>query len=159
MNGTGGGISGLWKKEISTDMYRTETKIRVRYGEADPMGVLYYGYYSLYYEVGRAEMLRELGYSYAALEKEGIMMPVVSLKCKYLKPAHYDDLLTVVTILKEFPKGTSMTFYTEIYNEQGELLNLGETTLVMVRADTMQPVKAPEILLKLFRPYFKDISE
>jgi acyl-CoA thioester hydrolase len=78
-------------------MYSAETKIRVRYGETDQMGYLYYGYYALYYEVGRAEAIRELGFTYKQMEDMGIMMPVAELNAKYYRPAKYDDLITVKT--------------------------------------------------------------
>ena len=67
-------------------MYSHSTKIRVRYGETDQMGYMYYGNYAQYYEVGRVEMLRSLGMSYSSMEADGIMMPVLELKCKYIKP-------------------------------------------------------------------------
>ena len=77
-------------------MFVTETQIRVRYGETDPMGYLYYGNYAQYYEVGRAEAIRTLGLSYKEMEETvGIMMPVMSLQMRYVRPAYYDDLLTV----------------------------------------------------------------
>ncbi len=84
-------------------MYESTTQVRVRYGETDQMGYLYYGYYALYYEVGRAEAIRQLGFTYKELEDMGIVMPVAELNAKYLRPALYDNLITVKTILKELP--------------------------------------------------------
>jgi len=112
-------------------MYSHSTKIRVRYGETDQMGYMYYGNYAQYYEVGRVEMLRSLGMSYSSMEAEGIMMPVLELKCKYIKPALYDQEITVKTIIKELP-GIRIYFEYELYNEKEELINLGSTTLVFV---------------------------
>ena len=80
----------------------TET-IRVRYGETDQMGYVYYGNYALYYEVGRVELLRKLGISYKDLEQQGIGLPVLSLDIKYIKPARYDDLLTIKTSVLVIP--------------------------------------------------------
>src|SRR5687768_14814630 len=100
-------------------MYTSETQIRVRYGETDQMGFLYYGYYALYYEVGRAEAIRQLGFTYRELEALGIQMPVVELHARYLRPALYDDLITVRTILKELPESPKIEFHTELYNETG----------------------------------------
>ena len=82
-------------------MYTSETNIRVRYAETDQMGVVYYGNYAQYYEVGRVESIRQLGFSYADLEKTGVIMPVVEMHSKYLRPALYDNLLTIKTTLKE----------------------------------------------------------
>ncbi len=71
-------------------MLQHETRLRVRYGETDQMGYMYYGNYAEFYEVGRVEMLRSLGLTYSAMEESGIKMPVLELKCVYLKPALYD---------------------------------------------------------------------
>jgi len=84
-------------------MYTHESQIRVRYGETDQMGYCYYGNYAQYYEVGRVEALRDLGFAYKSLEEDGIMLPVLDFQIKYLKPAHYDDLLTIRTIIRKEP--------------------------------------------------------
>ncbi len=68
-------------------MFRHATKLRVRYGETDQMGYMYYGNYAEFFEVGRVEMLRSLGLTYSGMEASGIMMPVLELHCKYIKPA------------------------------------------------------------------------
>lgn len=136
-------------------MVTTETKVRVRYSETDQMGVVYYGNYAQYYEVGRVEALRQLGMSYRALEEEGTMLPVLQLECKYIRPAKYDDELRVVTIIKELPS-TRIRFDHEIYNEEGVLLNVGQVTLVFVNMETNRPCKAPSSVLEIFEPHFKD---
>jgi acyl-CoA thioester hydrolase len=79
-------------------MFQHKTKIRVRYGETDQMGYMYYGNYAEFFEVGRVEMLRSLGLTYAGMEASGIMMPVLELNCKYLKPARYDEEITIVNV-------------------------------------------------------------
>lgn len=135
-------------------MFSSTTQIRVRYGETDQMGYLYYGYYALYYEVGRTDMIRQLGVSYKGLEEKGVIMPVAELKSKYIRPALYDDLITVKTILKEFPPDHKITFHSELYNEKGELLNLGSTTLVFLNARTREKLHMPEILQEKLKGYF-----
>ena len=100
------------------------TKIRVRYGETDQMGYMYYGNYAQFYEVGRVELLRSLGMTYESMEASGIMMPVLELKCKYLKPALYDQEITVKVIIEKMP-GIRIHFNYELYNEQEELINIG----------------------------------
>lgn len=135
-------------------MYAATTKIRVRYGETDQMGYLYYGYYALYYESGRAEAIRELGFTYRELEEMGIMMPVVELKAQYFRPALYDDLITVRTVLKELPEGPKIEFHSELYNEQDQLLNKGVTTLVFYNAKTKSKVNMPRELLTRLQPFF-----
>ncbi len=127
-------------------MYTFETKLRVRYAETDQMGYVYYGNYASYFEVARVEMLRSIGLSYKGMEESGIMMPVLELKCKYIKPAFYDDLLTVKVIISEIPK-TRILFNYEVTNESGALIHLGETTLVFVNMETKRPCNCPDILL------------
>jgi acyl-CoA thioester hydrolase len=134
-------------------MYRSETKIRVRYGETDQMGVVYYGNFALYYEVARVESLRQLGLTYRELEDSGVMMPVIENKSKYLAAAKYDDLLTVVTTLREKP-GVKIKFEYEIFNETGKLINQGETILVFLDMKTRRPCRAPEQMIKLLSPFF-----
>ncbi|MDR1673364.1 MAG: acyl-CoA thioesterase [Bacteroidales bacterium] len=134
-------------------MYCFETHIRVRYGETDQMGYVYYGNYPLYYEVARTEMLRSLGLSYKQMEKDGIILPVRSLEIRYWDAARYDDLLTVKVILKELP-GVRIRFFYEIYNDRQVLLNTGETVLVFVNVRTGKPAKAPESLMTELEKYF-----
>lgn len=136
-------------------MYSSSTQIRVRYGETDQMGYLYYGFYALYYEVGRAEAIRELGFTYRELEEMGIMMPVVELNAQYFRPALYDDLITVKTILKALPDGPKIQFHSELYNEQGQLLNKGVTTLVFYDPKEKTKVNMPDELLRRLAPFYK----
>lgn len=135
-------------------MYESTTEVRVRYGETDQMGYLYYGYYALYYEVGRAEAIRQLGFTYRELEQMGIMMPVVDLHAQYYRPALYDDLITVKTILKELPESHKIQFHSELYNEQKQLLNKGVTTLVFYDPKTKQKVNMPDELKNRLQPFF-----
>jgi acyl-CoA thioester hydrolase len=136
-------------------MYTFETSIRVRYGETDQMGYVYYGNYPLYYEVGRTEMLRSVGLSYRKMEEVGILMPVRSLSIQYLEPARYDDLLTLKVMLREMPTAR-IYFHYNLYNEQGTLLNIGETMLVFVDVRTRRPRRAPEALVSELQKYFPD---
>ena len=124
--------------------------LRTRYAETDQMGVVYYGNYPQYLELGRGEWLRSIGFTYKAMEEEGIMMPVVSLQIQYKKPALYDELITIRTKLKELPS-TKIEFNYEILNEKGELLSTANTVLVFVDARTFRPVRCPEKVLKLIK--------
>ncbi|HEY1031207.1 MAG TPA: thioesterase family protein [Flavipsychrobacter sp.] len=135
-------------------MYESITQIRVRYGETDQMGFLYYGNYALYYEVGRAEAIRQLGFTYRELEEMGIMMPVVELNSQYFRPAMYDNLITVKTILKELPERSKIKFHSELYNENQELLNKGVTTLVFYDPQQKQKVNMPQQLMDCLAPFF-----
>ncbi|NII82571.1 acyl-CoA thioesterase [Pedobacter riviphilus] len=134
-------------------MYSHSTKIRVRYGETDQMGYMYYGNYAQYYEVGRVEMLRSLGMSYSSMEADGIMMPVLELKCKYIKPALYDQEITVKTIIKTLP-GIRIFFEYELYNEKEELINIGATTLVFVDMKKNKPTNPPENFMEKLSVFF-----
>ena len=140
-------------------MFISTTQIRVRYGETDQMGFLYYGNYALYYEVGRAEAIRSLGLTYRQLEEMGIIMPVVELNVQYLRPALYDDLITVKTILKELPDTPKILFHSELYNEQEQLLNKGVTTLVFYDAKEKKKRDIPEELFTRLSPFFKQENE
>ncbi len=130
-------------------MYISETQVRVRYAETDQMGFVYHGNYPAYYEVGRTEALRSLGTSYHELEERGVMMPVIDMKMKYIKPGRYDDLLTIRTIIPEVPV-TRMQFIYEIYNEAGTMINRGENTLIFLSKERNRPVRCPEWLHKIY---------
>ena len=125
-----------------------EIQVRIRYGETDQMGVVYHGNYALYLEMGRVEWLRKLGVSYKFMEESGIMLPVVSLCVNYNKPASYDEVITVRTILKKMPT-SKIEFDYEITNENGDILTTASTTLVFVDMKTKRPVKAPEYILNI----------
>lgn len=137
-------------------MINTEVQIRVRYGETDRMGFVYYGNYATYFEVARVEALRQIGVSYLEMEEGGVCLPVVEYKIRYLKPAFYDDVLTIRTIIKEMP-GIRIKFEYETYNQENILLNTSETTLVFVDIKTMKPCQLPEFVSKIMKPYFPDL--
>ena len=134
-------------------MYTAETQIRVRYAETDQMGYVYYGHYAMYYEVARVEAMRQMGFSYRKLEEMGIMMPVLDSNIRYLKPAHYDELLTIKVIIPVMPTA-KMNFTYEITNEKGELINQGETTLAFINMENGRPMRLPDVMKKLFEPWF-----
>jgi acyl-CoA thioester hydrolase len=140
-------------------MYEYTTHIRVRYGETDQMGYLYYGNYALYYEVGRTEAIRNLGLTYAELEKSGIALPVAECNLQYLRPAFYDDLITVKTIIKEMPQGSLIQFHTEMYNEQNKLINKGLTSLVFFDIQQRKKTQMPAALREQLAPYFSTESK
>ncbi len=135
-------------------MLTSTTTYRVRYGETDQMGYLYHGHYALLYEVGRAEMLRDLGLSYAEMERKvGVMMPVMSLNQRFIRPARYDEILTITTQLRHVPDRT-ITFHIEIHNEIGKLVNGGSVKLCFVDVETERTVAVPEYLMQVIRPNF-----
>ena len=135
-------------------MFEHTAKIRVRYGETDKMGYMYYGNYAEFYEVGRVEMLRSLGMTYTAMEASGIMMPVLDLHCKYLKPALYDEEISVKVIMDKMP-GVKIHFRYELYNPKGELINTGETLLAFINMKTNRPCLPPQDFIDGLKPFFE----
>ncbi len=134
-------------------MFENSTTLRTRYAETDQMGVVYYGNYPQYFEVGRVETLRQLGVTYRNMEEDGIMLPVLKLEIKYLKSAVYDDELIIKTFLKELPS-TRITFHHEIYNSQKELLTIGLVQLVFVNSESRRPMRCPQYVIDKLQPYF-----
>jgi acyl-CoA thioester hydrolase len=136
-------------------MFSSDTLVRVRYAETDAMHVVYHGCYAQYFEVGRAEAIRRLGYTYRQMEEQGLIMPVVELTIRFLRPALYDDLLTVRTILKEIPDGHSIRFHHEVWNENNKLLTEGSVTLFFLDAATRAKLNMPFSLKEKLLPYFQ----
>ncbi|MCJ8165868.1 acyl-CoA thioesterase [Pontibacter sp. E15-1] len=137
-------------------MFESEVQIRVRYAETDQMGYVYYGNYAAYYEVARTEVFRRLGINYKDMEATGTMMPVLELKCKYIRPAKYDDMLRIKLLLKTKPSGSRILFSYEVYNQDDTLLNVGETTMVFVDMKTGRPRTAPELIHQKMDSYFSE---
>lgn len=123
-----------------------EVQLRVRYGETDQMGVVYHGNYAQYFEIGRVEWLRKLGVSYRQMEENGIMLPVISMNVKFIKPARYDDMIKVKTQLVKLPSAT-IEFEYEIFNQNNELLVTGNTSLVFIDVNRNKPTRCPQYLL------------
>ena len=133
-------------------MIKTHTNLRVRYGETDQMGIVYYGNYADYLEQGRTEWLRSLGFSYKFMEENNIHLPVINLNIDYKKPALYDDVLKITTTLKKKPS-VKIEFYYEIHNQDDQLFLTASTTLVFVNSTTKKLRKAPEYLLEKLEEY------
>ena len=135
-------------------MFHHETQIRVRYAETDKMGYLYYGHYAQYFEVGRVETIRSLGLSYRDLEDvHGIWLPVVHLEQRFVRPAYYDDLVTVRTEIRELPS-ENIVFHVQIFNEKKKLLNAGRVRLSFFDSKNKKVVHCPAFLLEKLKPYF-----
>ncbi|WP_431135417.1 acyl-CoA thioesterase [Psychroserpens mesophilus] len=130
-----------------TNLTKTdEIQFRVRYGETDQMGVVYHGNYAQYFEIGRTEWLRKIGFSYRQMEQDGIMLPVISLSINYKKSARYDDLIKVKTTLVKKPTA-KIEFDYEILNEKDEILTTGNTVLVFMDMHKNRPTRCPEYIL------------
>jgi acyl-CoA thioester hydrolase len=135
-------------------MFIAETKLRVRYAETDQMGIVYHGNYFEFFEVARVEAIRQLGYTYADMEKEGVVMPIVEVHARYLRPALYDELLTIKTILKEMPVNYKIEFHHEVLNENDELLTTGRVILFFMESKTKKRHVMPENLSRKLQSYF-----
>jgi acyl-CoA thioester hydrolase len=135
-------------------MYQSETTVRVRYGETDQMGYVYYGFYAMYYEVARVESLRKLGLTYKEVEAMGVIMPVLENHSRYLAPGRYDELLKIVTTIRERPTAR-MRFEYDIYNEEDKLIHRGETTLAFIDQKSNRPCRPPKAMADVLEPFFK----
>jgi acyl-CoA thioester hydrolase len=134
-------------------MFVHDTQLRIRYSETDQMGYCYYGNYAAFFEIGRVETLRSLGVSYKELEDKGIMLPVLSYEVKFIKPAYYDDLITIKTFIKKMPLAR-IDFDYEIYNENNVLLTTAHTSLVFIQSNSMKPCPAPAEIVEKLKAYF-----
>jgi acyl-CoA thioester hydrolase len=135
-------------------MYEHITTLRVRYAETDQMNIVYYGNYAQFFEVGRAECIRDLGFSYKNMEELGVHMPVVALQVKFLRPARYDDLITIKTMLRELPEKYEITFHHEVYNERKKLLTTGQVTLMFIDSVANKRIRMPDFLREKLAPFF-----
>ena len=123
------------REHLLGTMFTSQTTIRVRYAETDQMQVVYHGNYAQYFEVARAECIRELGFTYKDMEAMGIMMPIVELHTKFLRPAHYDEQLTIKVILKDLPTDHRVEFHHEVYNENEKIANARQSGPVFCRCE------------------------
>jgi len=119
----------------------------VRYSETDQMGVVYHGNYAQFFELGRTEWLRDLGITYKDMEINGIMLPVISLKCNFIKSALYDDILTIETFLKKEPM-VKIEFDYIVTNQNNEIVCKGNSVLAFMDMKTTKPIRCPDYLLK-----------
>ncbi len=136
-------------------MFISQIQYRVRYGDTDQMGYVYYGRYAYFYEIARVEALRGIGISYKDMEEQGIMMPVWENHSYFLLPAQFDDLLTIKVMIKELP-ASKIVFHYEIYNEVEQELHRGESVLVFMNKESRKICRPPKYLLDKLMPYFKN---
>jgi len=135
-------------------MYEAITQLRVRYAETDQMNVVYYGNYAQYFEVGRVESIRQLGFTYKDIEESGLIMPVVELHTRFLRPATYDELLTIKTQVRELPVSYKIEFFQDVYNEEQRLLAAGRIVLYFLEKGTWKKTNIPGPLYNALATYF-----
>ena len=136
-------------------MLKTELKIDVRYYETDQMGIVHHSNYIRYFECGRVDMLKKIGLPIEKIEESGVMMPVVSVNCRYRTPAKLGDCLNVITYIEELPKAR-LDIRNEIFNPDGMLVCEGSVTLGFINSEMRRPVRCPELLLNIFEQHFND---
>lgn len=135
-------------------MFIHEHQKRIRYGETDQMGYLYYGNYALLFEIGRVEAIRSMGTTYKHMEDEmGVMMPVIAMECRYLAPAKYDELITIRTILKELPTKI-IEFHHEILSEERKVIHKGMVKLFFIDMKTKKRVSTPSLITDKIKHLF-----
>jgi acyl-CoA thioester hydrolase len=136
-------------------MFESSTQIRVHYALTDQMGFVYHGNYAQFFEIGRVEAMRQLGFPYKKIEEMGIIMPVVDLHTRFVRPVKYDELITVKVSITEMPERHKLVFHGEVFNEAGELCTGGTVTLFILEAKTMKRSEMPQPLKDKLRPYFE----
>jgi acyl-CoA thioester hydrolase len=129
-SGQHSGIDGQGRKGLREDMREHEIEIRVRYQETDAMGVVHHANFLTYFEMGRTELLRASGYDYRRVEEGGVFMVIVEASCRYRRPARYDDLLRLRTVVSRVSPAKIEHEY-QLFRED-ELLAEGHTTLACV---------------------------
>jgi acyl-CoA thioester hydrolase len=134
-------------------MIEHETIFRVGYADTDQMGFVHHSNYAKFYEAARWETMREMGLQYKEIENKGIYMPVISMKFDFIKPAFYDDVLTIKTIIREMPRAR-MKFEYELYNQSGDLINTAEIILAFVVKESLKPCIPPEYFLQSLQKHF-----
>lgn len=134
-------------------MYTHTCTYRVPYNEVDRLNVVHHGHYAKYFEIGRLETMRELGWIYGEMEDSGIGFFVVKMESKFLKPARYDEVINIETTIKEMPS-RKIDFYTEITNKDGDTCCIGKVQLLFVNRKTNKVCSPPEDLNAILQPHF-----
>lgn len=136
-------------------MIKGNYKIRIRYADTDQMGYVYYGRYANFYEIARVELFRSLGFSYKDLEDNGVGMPVIEMKSKFLLPIKYDEEIKIITYIKEIPN-SKITFTYKLFNSEDLIVNEAETILTFIDLKKMKPIRIPNELMTIIMKKFND---
>ena len=134
-------------------MINGKMQLRPRYGEVDQMGYVYHANYLSFCHEARTELLRQYGINDSNLEENDVMIPVISFSIAYKKPARYDEILTIATAIRNFPK-IRLSFDFEIRNTKNELICTAASTVVFVNKTSRQPVRLPHFVEDALRPAF-----
>lgn len=126
------------------------SKVKVSYSDTDQMGYVHHNNYVKYYETARWEMFEQLGIPYKLVEERGFMLPVIRMDMKFIKPAFYDDELSIETTLKSIT-GAKVCFQYKLFNQSGELVNKAVITLAFINKETRQPCPAPCFMVEIMQ--------
>lgn len=136
-------------------MAKFEHFLEVRYYETDQMGIVHHSNYIRYFECGRTAMLKEVGLPMEEVENAGIMMPVISVECKYKVPARLGDMLRIETSFDEIPKA-KMIIKSKIYNQADQLVCEGSVGIGFIDALTRRPARCPQMLVNIFEKHLNN---
>ena len=136
-------------------MIESNTHIRVRYADTDQMGIVYHSHYLEWFEAGRAELFREMGMPYTEIEKKGIVLPIIETYLRYKRPAKYDQILKIITMLKEIPKAKLKIYY-NIYDENHSNLLVDGYTVHSFINSKGKPTRIPLWMKRVFEENFND---
>ncbi len=149
MTAFGGGIVGCYAGVLRSEADMTITKIVPRYAETDQMGIIHHSVYAVWYEQARTEMLNQIGMPYDELERKGIVSPIVELNCRYKRPAYYNREVEIRTrIVKVTPVKCVIRY--DLYDTEGNLINVGETTLGWLDLETRAIVSIQKALPEFY---------
>ncbi len=137
-------------------MTHSEVKFPVRYYETDQMAVVHHSNYIRYFEMARSQMMADWGFPIQRCEKElGVMMPIVSVECRFKHPARMGDVLTAVAEIEKVPMA-KLVVRQAVYNQRGELCAEGAVTLGFIDSKTFYPVRCPEIIATIIENHLND---
>ena len=138
-------------------MIENKTEIRVRYADTDQMHFVYNGKYLEYFEVGRTEMLRDIGLPYDVIEKEGFLLPVLEAYVKYKLPAYYDDVLVVKSFLKKNPDLKVHIDYEILRKSNTDLIAEGFTIHAFINKRNKKVTRPPDFFVKAIKKFFPEV--
>lgn len=130
-------------------MIQTETRFTVRYAETDQMGIVHHSNYAVWFEAGRTDFLRKIGFSYAGMEAKGVLLPLYEMNCQFKSPARYEDEILIVTKLKQVSRVRLCLTYQVLNAENHKLLATGETMHAWTDRD-LKPVNAEKAVPDVF---------
>lgn len=130
---------------------KNETFIKARYAETDQMGIIHHSVYPVWFEEGRTNFIKMLGFSYSRLEKDGIMLPLASLECEYIKPVRYEDEVIIETSVSELRYAKIRFSYRVIMKDSGELTAKGSTVHAFVNSKTFRPVNLKKVNFGMYQ--------